>query len=405
MESRDLEETGSLLADHGVNDSPSFQWEADLHERQLQGTASSPGHQNGIHRKTFLTVACALATAASLLLLSQNVAGSGRTNDLLTTDIGAPLGLFENVTEYGECSDYPYVKFHKVLRNNLGNQGPDSGDEGLIFNATVNHTGAGLHNAPIQIEIHNTSEYHTEGKGWSRDWNGLHGHFASIALKHGTNASFEMTARLPGSKETLTFPRFGMSVFDLDVGPNGGVEYVELSDFDHFYVTADTLVKVHRDGMGTARFTATIQGNGTDNPDNPELLTLEHKHKSVTVEYSNVQKVPIKIGAIGGSNGRVFSFTARPILLCAKTKTANGNLDPGEKEIIEIHSSNGTATRTQGTANGNVDPGEKETKKNHTIKNHTANGTKNRTQGSGTRECDAGFLGLVLFLSLSLLTT
>jgi len=88
------------------------------------------------------------------------------------------------------------------------------------------------------------------------------------------------------------------------------------------------------------------------------------------VEYSDVQKVPITIGAIGGSSGRVFTFSARPILLCAKTKTANGSIDPGEIETIE---------------------------------NHT-NGAGKNTGHSGTRDrCDAGFLGLML--SLSLLTT
>jgi len=156
------------------------------------------------------------------------------------------------------------------------------------------------------------------------------------------------------------------------------VEYIELSGFDHFYVTANTLVNVDRNGMGTARFTATVEGDGSDNPEESELLTPEQKHKSVTVEYSNVQKVPITIGAIGGLSGRVFSFTARPILLCAKTKTANGTVDPGEAETIENHTANGTANKT----------------------------TANKTPQSGARGCcDAGFLGLMLSLSLSFLTT
>jgi len=379
MNYRGLEDACSLLEEDGMSDGSSSSSESDLHEPPLWGTISSPGHQTGIRRKTILAIACAFATAASLLLLSHRVAGSGRANDVLIGDVGAPLGLYEKVTDYGECIDYPYVKFHGVVRNNLGNRGPDPGDEGLVFNATVNHTGAGLHNAPLYIEVHNTSEYDIESEGWARDWNGLHGHFASVALKHATNVSLEISARLPGSNETLTLPRFGFSVFDLDVGPNGTVEYIELSGFDHFYVTANTLVNVDRNGMGTARFTATVQGDGSDNPEEPELLTLEQKHKSVTVEYSNVQKVPITIGAIGGFSGRVFSFTARPILLCAKTKTANGIVDPGEAETIENHTANGT---------------------------HTPNGTANKTQQSGARECcDAGLLGFVLSLSLSYLTT
>jgi len=321
--------------------------------------------------KVILTTSCALATAVSVLLLSPQVVGSGLTNDMLTADFDEPLGFVETVAEYGDCADYPYVQLHGVIKNNLGNHGPDSGDEGLVFNATGRHTGLGLNSTPLHIEIHNTSEYDVNYEKWNRKyWNGLHGHFGTIALDPGTNLSFEITARLPGSNDTLTMPKFAMSVFDLDIGSNNTVEFVELSSFDHYYITSNTTVTVDRGGKGLARFTATVYGNGTDNPEEPELLTVEQKHKSVTVEYSNVQKVPITIGAIGGSSGRVFTFSARPILLCAKTKTANGSIDPGEIETIE---------------------------------NHT-NGAGKNTGHSGTRDrCDAGFLGLML--SLSLLTT
>jgi len=277
----------------------------------------SPRHNLGISFRVLavtgiLVMAVVVAVAGSLRASKGFFAARVDSSIVLASD--------EDASNEGMCDQYPFIRLQKNSHNNLGGVGPDEGKEGIYLLATLMRTGSGHDNQTVEIQIHATSPYTPPAPGWAK-LNGIDGHFARINIKHGTNVSFEISAHNLSSEEIISLPKAGMSFFDLDTGVDGNhsVEYVTVANFTHSYITKKSELLETKNADGSTTFTATREADGTDNPEDPLFLTMMQKHKSVTLEFENVEKIPVTIGASDGKTHRVFMFTARPVLRCAQT--------------------------------------------------------------------------------------
>ena len=112
-----------------------------------------------------------------------------------------------------------------------------------------------------------------------------------------SGAEKETKRRLYGcaaSNETVVLPStslVGVSIFDLDTGPNGECsEIVQAADYAYFAsplraasgVPVSSTLAIDR---STGLFAATVTGNAGDNPSDPNNLTTEQARKAVQIFY------------------------------------------------------------------------------------------------------------------------
>lgn len=247
------------------------------------------------------------------------------------------------------CEDLPFVKLTEVVSSNLGKQGPDNNaSEGIIYKAKAYNTGIDVDN--LEIHVHSVRMFNVSKENddnYDKNYrpafthgefvNGLHGRFGVINVKQGETVKVRAHAYNADTKKDIPLPHAAISFFDLDAGENGtrSVEHVGVTGYKAFYTSNETEVKIntsHASGGDDAytNFTATTEGTGEDNPHLPTELTKQQKNRAVTVVFDDAEKIEFEIGASPGKTGRVFSFVFRPSLLCAKTKLADGSLEPAK---------------------------------------------------------------------------
>jgi hypothetical protein len=245
-------------------------------------------------------------------------------------------GVLPEGERFATCGELALLKVHKVLHNNFGGNGPDHGDEGILYEVGLFLTDStGYHIADVtgNVRIHATSPYTTNGA----KYNGLHGKFMSIGLNPGTNVSFKVEAYNPETNESFKLPYFSITFFDIDEGnKHHSSEYIIAKDFEHYYVEEDTEVNVTKMEDGSTRFGATKQGWGKDNPTESEALETNMKNKAVTLSYLDRASAEFEIGASEGEIFRGFNFVLRPSIVCAKTIINGKEEDPLNTHIPGI---------------------------------------------------------------------
>jgi len=253
------------------------------------------------------------------------------------------------------CSQFPYVRIERTTHSNLGGKGPDSGDEGIVYQGHGHRIGmgdgTGNGTVPAVLHFHALGAYQNhdleEGANITGDYepmwptkNGIDGHFAQINLKPGHNGTFRVYPVDPVSHAPIAFPLGAMTFFDFDTGKDNvnSVEHLTISGYSAYFLTNTTQISVTHNPDGTTTFTATKEGSGSDNPTDPLELTVLQKDKTVSFEFTNMDSVTFELGCTAGSTGRVFDFVYRPALRCASTRLEDGTLlaanDPSNPFVI-----------------------------------------------------------------------
>jgi hypothetical protein len=259
-----------------------------------------------------LVIAC-IAMVATVLKGNISTMGTTNTNH---------LAAISQLSSEDPCADKPQVRLNKVLHSNFGGKGPDSGAEGLVYDA-VNII-PGETPQPLLLVINATNaNIRTDPKA-----NGFHGKYARLTVWGGTHidATFKLL-----QKETLEPARVSeldITFFDLDTHSGGkAVESVQLDGLQQYFLTKNSQVAASEGDDGYTTFKATKVGSANDNPTDPLFLTVEQKDKAVTVRYINVNTFHAKLGVTAGQGAhRWFNFVLRPSLVCATTK--GGGKDP-----------------------------------------------------------------------------
>lgn len=314
-------------------------------QEELLGASRAPGLLTK-RRQTFVFVAGLLLMCAAISFWQYP-----RITTKINADSYIELTEEVNVEEVNldeDCAKLPHIKVDSVISNNLGKQGPNkNAEEGIVYKATPNF---GHRDKDLQIHLHSISSFdvaendkESYDKNYRPAWmtgefsNGLNGKFVCVNIKPGNSVKLRLSVYDADIKKNLPLSQGVVSFFDFDTGPNS-IEYVKIPQLKHYYLTNETKVNFRPEG-NLRVFSGSEQGNGKDNPSDPELLTPEQEDKAVTIEIDDGRTYfDFEVGATPGTSaGRVFLFIFRPILLCAKIKMPDGRI---------ISSHNGTAPIT-----------------------------------------------------------
>merc|ERR1719436_2004675 len=266
------------------NDSESsgFEWSQE-EQRDVQSSGRIL-----TRRARFLLLGTLIGCAVVLLL---TVSRAPAFHAVHRKDPGAEVQLNDAEAAADPCGAYPYYRIERVLHSNLGEHGPDSGAEGMVFAVTTSKTGLHLHDRPLELHVHAVGEYHPS---WPKE-NGFHGNFARINLKAGSNVSLEVFAFNPETNETEILPEGSLTFFDLDTGKTS-IEFVTSSNFTDAILTNETELERVDNTDGSTTFRATVRGNGDDNPGNPLEMSVLQKNRAVTLKYERIEKLTFILG-------------------------------------------------------------------------------------------------------------
>jgi len=232
--------------------------------------------------------------------------------------------------QYAKCDALVMVKNAKVVQNNLGGAGPDTGAEGMTFAAEVfmkDEEGNAITGKNVTVEVHAVSEYDFHDEH-SKIFNGLHGKFLAILIQPDSALTFNITV-YDEFHEKIVLPYFVLTFFDIDREDEGlGEEYIEAANYKHFYIAdkSDAADIAVTEGAVT-QFKAATSGIAGDNPHETEALEIFQKKKALMLQYESRSSVEVTIGSTQGNHTRGFLFTLRPSLMCAKTHLKNATHD------------------------------------------------------------------------------
>ena len=136
-----------------------------------------------------------------------------------------------------KCKDFPDLQILGVTHNNLGKQGPDTGEEGLIY-----HVRSSRGN-DFEMVVNALGTFYCP----LPKFNGMHGLYATVNVASLNSAKLRFSFRDWKTKRQVTMDDFTLTFFDLDHGyGNGGVEELKFEgDWVQAVVAEDTSILVH----------------------------------------------------------------------------------------------------------------------------------------------------------------
>eukprot|EP00419_Tripos_fusus_P002203 CAMPEP_0172688288 /NCGR_PEP_ID=MMETSP1074-20121228/22316_1 /TAXON_ID=2916 /ORGANISM="Ceratium fusus, Strain PA161109" /LENGTH=281 /DNA_ID=CAMNT_0013507901 /DNA_START=38 /DNA_END=880 /DNA_ORIENTATION=- len=204
---------------------------------------------------------------------------------------GDKLGNIEQLFSDDPCKDFEYISIDRIIHKNLGNSGPDTGAEGMVYEGVDqkrNEPGK-----PVIMVLNATSLLLTDAKG-----NGMNGQYATVGVQGNTDVKLTFKFYDGVTMKPMNIPQLYFTFFDLDTHATGNeVEYVRVWDHKDYILTTQTHVSTTEEVDGSTTFVATVPGTGADNPEDPLLLTSEQKKKAVTVQFQDVSDFHVEFGS------------------------------------------------------------------------------------------------------------
>jgi len=217
---------------------------------------------------------------------------------------------FDMVEECGV--DY---KIQEVLHNNLGNQGPGSGAEGIKFRCSESIDAEYVRD--VIVEINALSPYQSK----SAHLNGHANDFAAIHVDAGEHVDLKVSVKTMDG-EPIAPKTFRMTFYDLDEAPHHTSQEYIIAE-GHPKTLRDQHTDVNEKHVrGGLEFLATEVGTGKDNPKDSSVLTKKQQDRSVVLTYHNRKEFDVTIGSHNGHSPRAFEFALHSALSCHKEKVA-----------------------------------------------------------------------------------
>jgi len=164
-----------------------------------------------------------------------------------------------------------------IKRNNLGNKGPDVGQEGLRYgNVLV------MNDRDVDLVVNAMTPY----ERFSKSRNGLNGRVGKINLFHERDVDLRFSFVDAVTDEPVVMGSFTLSVFDLDEGPDGTAkETITAGGFSSDYMMDFTSLRTSDLPDGRRQYSSTTHGRGSNNPSDPFDLSEVSAAHSVSLEY------------------------------------------------------------------------------------------------------------------------
>jgi hypothetical protein len=164
-----------------------------------------------------------------------------------------------------------------IKYNNLGNQGPDSGPEGIRYGNVLQ-----LNDRDVDLIVNAITPY----ERFHKSQNGLNGRVGKINLFHERDVDLRFTFVDSENDSPVTMGAFTLSVFDLDEGPDGTAkETITAGGFSSDYMMDFTSLRTADLPDGRRQYSSTTHGRGTNNPSDPFDLSEVAAAHSVSLEY------------------------------------------------------------------------------------------------------------------------
>jgi len=251
----------------------------------------------------------------------------------------APVPKADAMASAIPCTSFPYMKIlSPPFWRNLGQAGPDYGEEGMYFNVTMSNVGTVQTEA--QLIIHADQGY---VPSWN-EFNGINGEYVRINFNSGTAAGFTLYFLDKATNTKMTIPRGYLTFADMDGGPNSkefvafdATPFTDNSFFGNLSgLTESTAINPNPAVQSmvdpgvysrTLVFSGTGVDLGADNPSSGDVLSTRQKNNAVTLQIgAGLTELKFKLGATAGSTSRTVQFTFQPTLLCASTLMPDGTL-------------------------------------------------------------------------------
>jgi len=212
-----------------------------------------------------------------------------------------------------KCKDFPELQILEVTHNNLGKQGPDTGEEGLIY-----HVRSSRGN-DFEMVVNALGTFYCP----LPKFNGMHGPYATVNVASLNSAKLRFSFRDWKTKQQVTMDDFTLTFFDLDHGyGNGGVEEIKFEgDWVQAVVAEDTSILVHEleGDTGAIHFKSTEESLKPDEPKNPKVLTQRQFNKAVSLKFRKSHSFIVTLMVTTKSpSPRFFSFVGEAAILCAR---------------------------------------------------------------------------------------
>ena len=214
----------------------------------------------------------------------------------------APAGGSNVCVDQDEASVGVDVSKAKVVHNNLGGIGPDTGGETVRISGMGTLSTEGSDPIGFDIVLTALSPYSAPNGG---EENGISGNFGAISIGYGTFTRFRASFINSETDAPVTIPSLSVGFLDMDHGGHGDCTEVvriirDTDTFDGYWTNS---------GHGTPKydwheldenitFAATDVGTGSDNPTNPDDLTDDQWRKSFMVRYKNVRQFEFALGYV-----------------------------------------------------------------------------------------------------------
>jgi len=196
-----------------------------------------------------------------------------------------------------------------VVYSNLGNMGPDSGPEGILYRNVLADSGD-----EIDLHVSALSSYTPK----QPQGNGKVASFGRINVATGTNVATKFSFYESGTQTPVIMKPFTMSFVDLDEQRDEGMgrEYITIMDEHEYILTKSSTVLVTRED-GQTTFSSSTYGSGQDNPRGAMALTKAQKDKSVQVVFPEIASFSVTLTA--GAHPAHWSGNSRNILFAGQT--------------------------------------------------------------------------------------
>ena len=203
-----------------------------------------------------------------------------------------------------------------VAYSNLGGFGPDtidSRDQLLPEAMRLSNVGTNTDGSSLDLLVTSRGPYVAN----NAPLNGVQGEFGQINIRIGTSAALTFTFIQGGTRSwdvrPVTVDDIVLSFYDFDQG-DGNTEVLTMGGYESYSLMSDSEILVGHGGpSGTTTFSATVYGDGSDNPlTSMSGLTELQKRRSVSFTYRKTSTIDLTFSSPGsGGGGRNFLFAGK----------------------------------------------------------------------------------------------
>ena len=190
-----------------------------------------------------------------------------------------------------------------IAWSNLGGEGPDGGEQRILYEGVGTVDGAGL-----DLEVREVAVEGNDYMAHNTASTMINGEFGQINMKADREATFEFCFLYSDSGEQAVLEEFGYVYHDFDNG-NSDRERLRAAGQSEFLTSEDladadgpvpTQLDIETLDDGRVQFTSTEKGTGKDNAADPDDLSALQKSRMVQLRYTDTACITLSFTILVG---------------------------------------------------------------------------------------------------------